>query len=152
MAAFLTAPGGALADDPGGGNAGIDQYVEQVPAASGGESVASARKPSKGGAGVSTSTRRDLGRSGSAGQLALDLASSGKSATGRDVARGRHSPEQADVGRRGQGAAGGIGSAVVGGGGSPGLGLLLPVLLLAATLAAALIAARLRTRNRQSRT
>ena len=134
---LLPAAAGAQETNAPPGNAGIDEYLESVPAADGNKRVS----PNRGGNdGISAETRGDLEAAGIDGKLAADLASGGTPAGGR-------SPGKGDAERDGS-APGGVSTlpdertespvravveAVTGGAASDsGMGPMLPILLVLA--------------------
>jgi hypothetical protein len=136
-------PGSAVAQQTNAppGNAGIDEYVEIVPEATGGKSL---RAPSGRPTGsLSAGERRELEALGEDGKaLAEVIEATGPSTSTSSEAR-RPAPSAAAGAERGQAPVTAVVEAVAGGG-SGGMGLLLPIILgsTLALMAAAAVARR----------
>jgi hypothetical protein len=158
IALLLIAPAtaGAQKTNAPPGNAGIDEYLETVPAGTGNKRV----QPKRGGRGsLPAKTVRDLEAQGPDGILAAELAaattpenakqggggaSDGSAGPGVPGGASGPAPARADGGSP----VSAVVEAVVGGGGSGGMGPLLPAILLA-TLAV-IVAAGLARRRASS--
>jgi hypothetical protein len=128
------------------GNSGVDQYLETVPKA-GGNSPGSDRKSS----GLPARTLKSLRSAGSDGQAVANLvASSGTTRAKQPSTKRSNGEKQQSNKRRSEATTGSskipgtIAAPTLGGSGSGGMGLLLPVLLGLSTVGALLFALRRR--------